>query len=200
MQPRAYNSGVSAPSLQILRLLDSFIKTDYPDPEVLIFQIKWSCFYTRPQGCTSFPTTSNPRWDLASLKHNLNWFNWLNRKWRAEQSTNPSAQPLATVDTRWRLRYLWVARHLSHRDSPARLMEVEGVRRGGERGGFKLEADWVALPVFPLQVNILRMWDTVGMTLGDDGEAACGQRGSHDLLEGRECGTTGEWGWMWEMR
>lgn len=31
-------------SLQILRLLDSFIKTDYRDPEVLIYQIKWSWF------------------------------------------------------------------------------------------------------------------------------------------------------------
>lgn len=33
-------SGVTPHSLQILGLLDSFIKTDYPDPEVLILQIK----------------------------------------------------------------------------------------------------------------------------------------------------------------
>lgn len=62
-------------SLQILGLLDSFIKTDYRDPEVLIFQIKCSCFYTHPRGSTSFPTTSNLRWDLASFKYNLNCFN-----------------------------------------------------------------------------------------------------------------------------
>lgn len=121
-----------------LGLLDSFIKTDYRDPEVLIFQIKWSCFYTHPQGYTSFPTTSNLRWDLASLKYNLNCFNWLNRNWQVEQSRaeyNSSTQPLATVDTRLRVRYLWVAWHLSQRDSPAYLGRGGG-QIGDRLGGF----------------------------------------------------------------
>lgn len=145
-------------SLQILQLLDIFIKTDYLDPEVLILRIKWSCFYTHPQGCTSFLTTSNPRWDSGSLKHNLNCFNWLNRGWTEKQQTiNLSTQPLATVDTRWRVRYLWVAWHLSQRDSPAYL--------GREERGSDWRKCWVALPVFPLKVNILWMCDTVQMTV-----------------------------------
>lgn len=139
-------AGVATLCLKILRLLGSFIKTDYNDPEVLIFRIKWSCFYTNPQGCTSFPTTSNLKWDLATLKYNLNCFSWLNRHWQAEQSWaeyKPSTQPLATVDTRLKVRYLWVAWHLTQRDSPADL------GRGG-RSGWR-QTGWLCL-CFPFRL------------------------------------------------
>lgn len=87
-----------------------------------------------------------------------------------QQSTNPSTQPLATVDTRLRVRYLWVAWHLSQRDSPAYL--------GREGGRVKLETDWVATPVFPLQLNILWMRDTARVTVWDDWESACSGKSS----------------------
>lgn len=179
-------------SLQILGLLDSFIKTDYRDPEVLIFKIKWSWFYSHPQGCTSFPTTSNLRWDLAFLKYNLNCSNWLNRNWQAEQSRaeyKPSTRPLATVDTRLRVRYLWVAWHLSQRDSPAYL---------GKGGGEVRLCGWLCL-CFPFR------WIFYGCAIQFRWQfemtesPACRQEEFSYFFRREGVRRSRDWGWIWEM-
>lgn len=108
--------------------------------------------------------------------------------WEEKQQTI-NLSTLATVDTRWRARYPWVAWHLSQRDSLADL--------GGGGGSNWRQTGWLCL-CFPLRLIFYGCAIKFGWQI-EMTESQHGRQEFNDLLDGRECSTIREWGWNWEM-